>query len=308
MAAVGSAFCWPAMSGAEPWTGSNMDGRGAVHVEVAGGGEADPAGDGRREVGDDVAEQVVGDDHVEAGRVGDHEDRGGVDVQVVVRDVGELLGHGLDRALPELAGEDQDVVLVHEGELLAGAVVGPAEGVADHALHAVGGVQRHLGGHLVGGAGAQRAAVAHVGALGAFADDDEVDLAGVRERAADAGVQAGGPQVDEVVQAEAQLQQELALDDAGGDPGVAGGRADGAEQDGVAGAEVGEGGRGQGLPRREPVLRTQLVVGLLEHDPFCGRGLFKDLQGFGGDLRADAVARDDCQINRGCAHIFRVAK
>ena len=26
MAAVGSASCWPAMSGAEPWTGSNIDG------------------------------------------------------------------------------------------------------------------------------------------------------------------------------------------------------------------------------------------------------------------------------------------
>ena len=95
-----------------------------------------------------------------------------------------------------------------------------------------------------------------------------------------------------MVQAEAQLEQELALDDAGGDPGVAGGRADGAEEDGVAGAEIGEGFRGQGLPRFEPVLRAQLVVGLLEHDPLCGGGLFKDLQGFGGDLRADAVARE----------------
>ena len=68
------------------------------------------------------------------------------------------------------------------------------------------------------------------------------------------------------------------------------------------------GRRGQGLPRLEPVLRTQLVVGLLEHDPLGGRGLFKDLQGLGRDLRADAVARDDCQINRGCAHAFSVAK
>ena len=65
---------------------------------------------------------------------------------------------------------------------------------------------------------------------------------------------------------------------------------------------------GQGLAGLEPVLGTELVVGLLEHDPLGGRGLLEDLQGLGGDLRADAVAGDDCQINRGCAHIFRVAK
>src|SRR6478736_9445522 len=58
-------------------------GRGPVGVDVAGRGQADAAGDGGGEVGDDVAEEVVGDDHVEARRVRGHEDRGGVDVQVV---------------------------------------------------------------------------------------------------------------------------------------------------------------------------------------------------------------------------------
>ena len=38
----------------------------------------------RGEVGDDVAEQVVGDDHVETARVGHHVDGGGVDVLVAV--------------------------------------------------------------------------------------------------------------------------------------------------------------------------------------------------------------------------------
>jgi hypothetical protein len=111
-----------------------------------------------------------------------------------------------------------------------------------------------------------------------------------------------------MIEAEAQLEQEFALDDAGGDPGVAGGRADGAEEDRVSGAEVGECCLGQGLPRLEPVLRPQRVGGLLQDDAFGGGCLFQDLQGFGYDLRADAVARDDGQINRGCAHVFRVAK
>src|SRR5690606_6655960 len=39
--------------------------RGALGVDVAARGQADAAGDGGAEVGDDVAEEVVGDDHVE---------------------------------------------------------------------------------------------------------------------------------------------------------------------------------------------------------------------------------------------------
>src|SRR5690606_38614460 len=68
-----------------------------VGVDVAGGREPDAAGDGGGEVGDDVAEEVVGDDDVEAGRVGDEEDHRGVDVQVVDGDVGELGIDPLDR-------------------------------------------------------------------------------------------------------------------------------------------------------------------------------------------------------------------
>ena len=65
---------------------------GAAHVEVAARGEADAAGDRGRQVGDDVAEQVVGDDHVVAAGVGDQVDRRRVDVVVGGRDVGELGG------------------------------------------------------------------------------------------------------------------------------------------------------------------------------------------------------------------------
>ena len=88
--AVGSALPWPAMSGAEPCTGSNMLGTVRVGVDVAAGGQADATGDGRRDVGDDVAEEVVGDDDVEPAGVGGQEDRGRVDVQVVGADLGEL--------------------------------------------------------------------------------------------------------------------------------------------------------------------------------------------------------------------------
>ena len=122
------------------------------------------------------------------------------------------------------------------------------------------------------------------------------------------GYKRAGPQVDEVVQAEAQLEQQFTLDDAGRDPGVARGRPDRAEEDGVAGAEIGEGFVRQGLPRFEPVLGAKLVVGLLQHDALRGGSLFEDLHGFGRDLGADAIAGNNGQINRGCAHVFSVAK
>ena len=121
-------------------------------------------------------------------------------------------------------------------------------------------------------------------------------------------VQAGRAQVDEVVQAEAQLEQHLAFDDAGRDAGVAGGRPDGAEEDGIAGTQVCEDLVRQGLASLQPVLGTELVVGLLKHDAFGGDGLFEDLEGFGDDLRADAVARDDCEIDGGCAHSSQVSQ
>ena len=179
IAAVGSAFCWPAMSGAEPCTGSNIDGRGPVGVDVAADAASPmPPVIGGGEVGDDVAEEVVGDDHVEARRVGGQEDRRGVDVQVVDGDVGEL------RAPPRSTSRDHTapawtstLVLWTRVSFLRGRRCGAGEGVADDALDAERGVDADLGGDLVRGADAQRAAVAGVGALGALADDDEVDLA-----------------------------------------------------------------------------------------------------------------------------------
>ena len=178
MAAVGSAFDWPAMSGAEPWTGSNMLGVVRAGLMLPTGGEADAAGDGGGDVGEDVAEEVVGDDDVEAAGVGGHEDRCGVDVLVGGLDVGELGTDLLDGAAPQVTGVGEDVVLVHEGQVPARTGLGAGERVADDALDAVAGVDADLGRDLVRGADAQGAAVARVGPLGALADHDEVDAVG----------------------------------------------------------------------------------------------------------------------------------
>ena len=73
----------PAMSGAEPCTGSNRLGKSPLRVDVGARGDADGAGAGGPEVGQDVAEQVAGHDDVEPVGV-QHEVRGeDVDVELV---------------------------------------------------------------------------------------------------------------------------------------------------------------------------------------------------------------------------------
>ena len=98
---------------------------GPGNVEIAAGGQPDAAGDRRAEVGEDVAEKVVGDDDVEALRGGDEVHRRRVDVAVVDADLRKLLRYGVDGALPQATGVDQHVRLVHQGQLLLAA---PAPG------------------------------------------------------------------------------------------------------------------------------------------------------------------------------------
>src|SRR5690606_8047215 len=120
--------------------GLDHRGPGALGVEVAGRGQADAPGDRAAEVGEDVAEQVVGDDHVVALRVLDEVDAGGVDVVVGRAHLGVLGGHLVENPLPQVAGVGEHVGLVHQGQVLAAAPLGEVEGVADAALDAHAGV------------------------------------------------------------------------------------------------------------------------------------------------------------------------
>ena len=66
--AIGLAMPWPAMSGAEPWTGSYIAlrrPRGVGGTQRGRGQHAEAAGQHGGAVGEDVAEQIVGDDDVE---------------------------------------------------------------------------------------------------------------------------------------------------------------------------------------------------------------------------------------------------
>ena len=274
-------------------------------VDVAARGQPDAAGDGRGDVGDDVAEKVVGDDDVEACRVGREEDRRGVDVLVGGLDVGELRADLLDGAAPQVTGVGEHVVLVDERQVLARARLGAGEGVTHDPLDAESGVDADLGRDLVRGADAQRAAVADVGPLGALADDDEVEPLArhvLGERAGDAGEELGRAQVDVVVERKAKGEQHAPLEDAGGDARVA----DGAEEDAVVAAQLLDDGVGQGLAGAVPAGRAEVVLGGAEVDA----GGAEDLQALRDNLGADAVAADDGDVEAGLrcvrAHVLRL--
>ena len=97
-------------------------------------------------------------------------------MRVLHGDVGELLPHLRDSALPQRAGVRQHIRLVHPGQLPAPRLCA-IKGIADDALNAEAGVLGDLAGHLVGGSAPQTPAVATVEPLGPLAHDNEVDRA-----------------------------------------------------------------------------------------------------------------------------------
>ena len=105
---------WPAIWGAEPWTGSNSPGPSSP--SGGGGGEPETAGHRCGDVREDVAERVLGDDDVDRlGRVHDrHRER--VDEGVVEWDIGVLGRAELGDDVPPEPRRVHDVDLVDRGE------------------------------------------------------------------------------------------------------------------------------------------------------------------------------------------------
>src|SRR5262249_62207275 len=82
------------------------DGRaGAGRVQVGRRGATDPARHRAGEVGEDVAEEIVGDDHVVPAGILHEVDAGGGDVVVTGPHVRMLAGDVVERTPPEVAGE-----------------------------------------------------------------------------------------------------------------------------------------------------------------------------------------------------------
>ena len=111
--ASGLAMPWPAMSGAEPCTGSYRP--GPPSPETGRGQQADRAGDHRGLVREDVAEHVLGQDHVEVGRPRYQLHGRVVDQHVLERDARVVRRDALDHLAPE-ARRLEDVGLVDRGD------------------------------------------------------------------------------------------------------------------------------------------------------------------------------------------------
>jgi hypothetical protein len=105
----------------------------------------------RPEVGDDVAEQVVGDDHLELPGIEDHVHRQGVDVVVRGLDA-RILAATSEDPLPERMALLHGVALVGHADLRQPPGLRELEGVADDPVHALPGVEFLLDGDLVLGA------------------------------------------------------------------------------------------------------------------------------------------------------------
>jgi hypothetical protein len=109
---------------------------------------------------------------------------------------------------------------------------GALERVLDHPAHTVAGIDADLGGDFVQGAGPDHSAGTGVEPFSSLPDHHEVDVRVAHQRAGDARIQPRGPQVDVVIQREADLQQQSALEHAAGHRRIA----DGAQQDCVVAA------------------------------------------------------------------------
>ena len=86
-----------------------------------------------------------------------------------------FLGYFVEGPFPEVASECQHVRLVDKGEVGATAS-GLVKGESDGPLHSHSGVDRPLGGHLVGSALPEEPALAGIGPLGVLPHHPEVDV------------------------------------------------------------------------------------------------------------------------------------
>ena len=172
----------------------------AFGVDISRGRKANATGDSSRLIGQDVAEEVIGDDDIEAARIGHHVNRRGVNVTVVDTDLRVFAAHFLDDAAPQATGEDQNIVLVNQREVVSRTGCCLFKCVAHQALNTKGRVDGDLLCDLVNRTLAQGSAVSGIKAFSTLAHDDEINVSGVRQRGRDTRVVVRGAQIDIVVQ------------------------------------------------------------------------------------------------------------
>ena len=190
------------MSGADPWIGSNSPGRGLA--DAGRRQQADRAADHRQLVRQDVAEHVLGDDHVEPARVGDQGHGRRIDIEMVERDIGIEPATCSTRVAPQ-PRRRQHVGLVDRGDLLA-ALARRREGDMGDPLDLVPGIDAQVGRIIVA-----IVLLAEIGAAGELAHHQYVgagaDMLLQRRKMLEAAQHARRPQVREQAEPGAELEQ-----------------------------------------------------------------------------------------------------
>ena len=204
---------------------------------------------------------------------------------VVDRDVWVLPLHLVNGALPEVSSEGQHIGLVHQGEVTLRAAVGEVEGVANAAFDTESGVDAPLRGDLRRGTSAEDATFSGVGTLGVLADHHEICTFTNGADLADEGAE-----VDVLIEGEAKLEEESSLQGATRNPRVTNGGTNGAEENGIGGAERIHGGLGEHFPIAQVPIGAEVELNGLDSRP-SGTG---DLNRCRTDFGANAVPADDC--------------
>src|SRR6185436_8564178 len=261
-------------------------------IDVARGGDADRAGGRGAEIRKDVAEQVRGDDYVEAVRVQHQLDAQAVDVVLVGLEARIVLLHLGEALVPVRHGDRDAVRLGARGDVLL-ARLRQLERVLHDAIDALAAEDRLLHHHLVGRAFLVPPADVAVFALRVFADHDVVDVARLAagERAGHAFEEAHRAQVDVQVEPAAEIDQQAPGRDVIGDDRRI---ADRAEEHGLRLAQdVGRVLGTHAAVRLVPVAAPRIFLPA-ELDAVLRADRLEHAHAFGNDFATDAVAGDDC--------------
>lgn len=262
---------------------------GPGRVDISGSCQANATSDSAGQIGEDIAEEVVGDDDVVILWAGDHVDHCGIDVVVVHGDLWVFSADFFERTLPDSTCVDQDIGLVYPGELLA-ALLRTFEGVSHDPGYAVPGVDGHFGADFGVGSLTNHSAIAEVQAFGSFADDHEVNFAWVCQWAGGAWVQLRWAKINGMVELESQWEEQAAFKYAGWDgPWVA----DGSEEDGVVLFERVKVGVGERFTGGQVTAGAEIVFGGFDVVPQGAQ----HLEGFWDNLSTDAISSNHSEFH-----------
>lgn len=273
----------------------------ALRLAKAGAGEhAERAGDHGHFIAEDVAEEVFGDEHVEAARRFDELHGGVIDIKMSEGHIRVFLGDFDHRFAPE-DGVGEHVGLVHAGDVLAAELrgfegdVGDAHDLALFVNHGVDDLNVAIG---QGGAALRLAEVhaagefTHAKHVKAALDEVGTDGRGAGER----GIADAWAQIGEEAEMFSQRQQSAAL-------GLLIGRelfplraADAAKEDGIGLLAGFHGLFGERLAHGINGGTADEFVVVVEAEAGTAGDGVEDAKGLGHDFRADAISREDCEV------------